>query len=122
MSGQSKGVGDGQFAAHAFHSAAEGFAVEKLHHDVGGPVGLLAEFGDLDNARVIDDVDGPRFVEETLDDLLVYGVLGVQDFDRDATLDLRIDGLENRAHPPFSDLANDVIGADSLSGHAFHPM
>ena len=122
LAGESQGVSDRKLAAKALHPRAERLAFQKLHHDVRRAVGLLAKFGNLDDARMVDDVDGARLVEEALHDGLIHRILGMQNLDCDFALDLRMNRLIDRAHPPFADLAKHAIGTDSLSGHRHHLM
>ena len=112
LAGESQGVSDRKLAAKALHPRAERLAFQKLHHDVRRAVGLLAKFGNLDDARMVDDVDGARLVQKALHDLRIFGEVRVQDFDRGPSLDLLVDGLVDIAHAAFAEQSRDLVGAD----------
>src|SRR5262249_10333040 len=62
-----------------------------------------------------DDVDRTRLVEEAVDDLLVGGVLRVQELDRDARADHRVLGHVDRAHPALPQHLDHLVGADGAA-------
>jgi len=105
-------LGGRQLAAAALDALGQRLALEVLHDNVGSTVGLLAVVGDLDQAGVLDPVDGAGFIEEAGDELGIAGVLAVQDLDGDAALDGLVDRLVDRTHPTFTDTAYNAVGAD----------
>ena len=99
------------------HPRVERLALEQLHDDVGGAVRELTKCRDLDQALMINDVDGAGLVDEAGGDLLVLGVLFVEDFDGDALTDGLVDGFKDGAHAAFPDLGGDAVLADLLADH-----
>ena len=59
-------------------------ALEQLHHVERAPVGQIVELEDVDDARVLDHVDGARFLHEARDHLRRRRELPAQHLDRGA--------------------------------------
>ena len=80
---------------------------------------LLAEFWGHARVRhdagMLDEVGGPRFVEEALRDLGVHRVLGAQDLDRGPAADVIAEGFVHDTHAAFAELAKDAVVADALT-------
>src|SRR5205807_3398655 len=75
----------------------EVLAVDELEDDVLAPV-VLAAVDDGDDVRVRKLRDRARLVAKPRDVLLVLREALVEDFDRDAPLELRVVGAEHRRH------------------------
>ena len=63
---------------------------------------------------MLDDVDGPRFVQKALHNLWVLGELFMQDFDRRSSLNVLVDRLIDPSHAAFAKLADDAIRANAF--------
>ena len=86
--------------------------MQELHDEVVAVVVGDVEVEDLEDVVVADDVDGARFVEEAVDDLLVGGVLRVQELDGDARPDHRVLGHVHGAHPALAEEPRNPVAAD----------
>lgn len=105
-------LGRGQLTAAAKEPPGQRRTLQVLHDEEAGPVGEVAEIGDLHQARVVDQVGGPRLVEEAVDGLGAATGLGMEDLDRDATLDDLVDGFVDGAHAARAELTHDPVGPD----------
>ena len=63
----------------------------------------------LHQSRVPDHADHARFVDETPDELGLMRQVRVQDLDGRPLPDFRVNRLEDRSHPAFAELADDVV-------------
>ena len=80
--------------------ARPGSPLEQLHYQERGAAGEHTRIEDLDDVRVANGVGGPRFVQEPPQQLLVVGVIGMQDLDRHPPPDRRVLGQVDSAHSP----------------------
>ena len=64
---------------------------------------------DGDDARVVERREDRRFTPEACDPVLVVRHVGVDDFDRDVTLQTRIAGPVHRPHPAASDFLQQQV-------------
>ena len=85
-------------------------AVEVLHRDVVGVLGLAAVV-DADDVRVAEAGGGPRLALEALDELLVTGVTLVQDLQGDLAAELLVLGQVDLGHAAGAELAHDPVAA-----------
>ena len=97
-------------AALARQHGVERFAVQILHHEEDGPVVRLAEVGDVDDVRVIDQARRARLAQEALDRLLAAAVPLVEDLHRDLLADVDVLAAVDDAHAAAThDLAQLVL-------------
>lgn len=96
---------------------AQRAALQVLHDEIDGAVGELAVFVDVDDAGVVDDVDGAGLVAEAGCHLGRAGDVGMQDLDRCAAVQLLVHCLEDLAHSALAEDAHDLIAADVLTDH-----
>ena len=90
----------------------KGLALQELHDEVVPVVLGDVEVEDLEDVVVADDVDRSGFVEEAIDDLLVRGVLRMEELDRHARADDRMLGHVHRAHPALAEHLRHPVAAD----------
>ena len=83
-------------------------AVEELHRDVVGVLGLAAVV-DRDDVRVVERGGVLRLAAEALDELVVVPVAAVEDLDRDAAAELLVFGEVDVGHPAGAELALDPV-------------
>jgi hypothetical protein len=93
----------------ALEHRRDALALEELHHDVRGAIGELAEVGDVHDVRVADARSRTRFLEETLQDLLVARHVGAQHLHRDLLRDDLVARAVDDAHPAFADHLFDLV-------------
>ena len=95
---------------------AQALAVEKLHDEVRGPVGQLAEVADVDDVLVADRARGAGLLQEALVELVVVRHLAAQDLDGDPLVDHLVAGRVDDAHTAFAeDAVDDVAAVDRLA-------
>jgi hypothetical protein len=81
----------------------------------------LADLGDLDDAWMVDRVDGDRLVVEAADHVVALGELGQQLLDGDPALDDRVVGLIDGTHPAAADQPHDPVVAELAALHRQAP-
>ena len=96
------------------HQILKRLPVQELHDEVVAVVVGDVEVEDLEDVVVADDVDRARLVEEAIDDLLVVGVLRVQELDGDLRPDRRVLGHVDGAHPALPEELDDPVRADRV--------
>ena len=77
----------------------EPMAVDELHGDVEGAVGVFAEVVDVDAVLLLEPRCGHRFAAKARDQLEILAELRRQQLHGDALLGVDVDGLVDRAHP-----------------------
>jgi hypothetical protein len=77
---------------------------------------------DLRDVRMIECRQELRFPAEPCEAIGIVGDGGQQDFDRDVTIQLRIAGAIDLAHPARADLGGDFIRAESGAGSQSHAI
>jgi hypothetical protein len=87
-------------------------AVQELHHEVVPVVLGDVQVEDLEDVVVADDVDGPRLVEEAIDDLVVVGELGMEELDRHPGANPRVHAHVDGSHPALAEQLFHPVAAD----------
>ena len=94
----------------------ERLALEQLHHQVAPPPSRIALVEHLDDVGRADAARGLRLALEAGQRVLPLGDVGVQDLQRDATVDRDVLGLVDRSHRALADLPREaVLAGDDLS-------
>ena len=86
-------------------------ALEQLHHVERAPVGQIVELEDVDDARVLDHVDGARFLHEARDHLRRRRELPAQHLDRGAPAEDPVLRLVDGAAAAGGELLLQDVGA-----------
>jgi hypothetical protein len=102
-------------------ASGQRLALEKLHDDVGGAVGKLAEFEDLDDAGVLHATGGARFVEKALGHLRVLREVSAQELDGGLATQLLVYGFVHGTHAALAHLAHHPVATDALAFHKTLP-
>ena len=97
----------------------EVLAPEKLHHDVWGAVGVVAEVEDGHHAGVTQSRDRPGFALEPLLLLRVPRRLGEHDLEGHLALEDGVEGLIDRPHAPAPEQPDDLVLADARASGCF---
>src|SRR5262249_52877273 len=97
------------------HAGPQRLALEKLHDDALLALGGLGEVEDLHQPRMTDHADDARLVDEASDELGLVRQVRMQHLDRRPLPDLGVYGLEDRSHPTFPKLADDMVLAQILA-------
>ena len=93
---------------------AQRLAVDEIHHEVEPAVVEPAEREHVDHVRVIDLVDRARLANEALRRFLADGELALEDLDRDALADHRVDCRVDLAHRARAEEPLDHVVADGV--------
>ena len=91
----------------------ECLAFEELHDEIGNPIDR-SDVGDVDDVRMLDARGRTSFAEEALDERRVLGESRVENLDRDALLEARVERLVHDAHPSGAKSAPKLVLADPL--------
>ena len=70
-----------------------------------------------DDVRVVQRGDGAGFARESLP---VVGVVSLEDFERDVTLETRVAGSVDLAHAADPEQGYDLVGAQALAWQQVH--
>jgi hypothetical protein len=111
-----KTQGEGHRERAVFESAGESGAGDMLHHQEDGRA-VLADVVECADVRMRDARDRPRFLPEALDPAARRGhELARQDLDGDDSIQSRIAGPVDFAHPPRAERGQDLEGAEAGAG------
>lgn len=94
---------------------AQGDAGEELHDQVGPPAGQRPGVGDLDDARVLRQVGGPRLIKEAAQHQRVRGEPRVQHLERHAPPHPLVDRLVHGPHAALPRQPQHAIAADPIA-------
>src|SRR6185503_908101 len=89
--------------------------LEVLHDDVRPAVLVRVDVDHAHDVRALQPGRGARLALEPRDDVSLLRQVAVEHLDRDALIELRVDGLEHRRHPAFADDALDDVLAEGAT-------
>ncbi len=107
----------GRHPSEAANARRQWFSIQELEHHEVRAVRQRAQIEHLEDVVVADFSGGLSLPFEARRHVRTAGERGVQHLDGDASLDPDVLALEDRAHPPFPDHADDaVLPLDDLAG------
>ena len=103
-------------AAIARQHRVQRFAVQVLHHEEDGAVVRLAEVGDVDDVRVIDQARRARLAQEALDRFVAAAVTLVEDLHGNFLTDVDVLAAIDDTHAAAADDLVQLVLADRRAG------
>ncbi len=94
-------------------------SADELEDEVGDAA-FLSKVVDVEDVRMLEPGDRPRFLLEALAILLVLGKEIGQNLDRHVAVEPRVVSLVNRRHASAPDLFDDPVGAEDGAGFEAH--
>lgn len=101
-------------------ATGQGLAFEELHHQIGRAVGKLAKVRDLDEARMVHQIDRSRLIEKTVHELGRACEKGMEHFDGNDTRDALVLCSINDSHAALAELLEDAVWTNAFQKSVAH--
>ncbi len=99
------------------NDTVQGGSRHEFHRDEG-PFASVLDGVDGDHERVVQSCDCARLLRQPLDPLRIVGKVGWQELERHVTVQLEVTSSIDLAHPPSSELFDDLVVPQLRSEHA----